>query len=269
MFTNLIESNSHVREFRRRSSFFLVTVAAYALILFAAGVAGVLTYDARVEAQTSDLTLLDWVPPVKPVTPDGPQPTHRPTKTRAASNAPVDPHINTPERIERIPPVDDLRVTPPAIGTTAPSSPPVEGPVNLTGRNADPPSAANERDGCATCPTPTTTPAVENRTPPVAETPRPTTLRVSAPVILAKALDLPKPAYPAIARQARIQGPVNVQVLIDESGRVISAQAVKGSAMLTKAAEDAARRARFTPTKLGDQAVKVQGVIIYNFVLHQ
>jgi protein TonB len=86
---------------------------------------------------------------------------------------------------------------------------------------------------------------------------------------LAKVLDLPKPAYPILAKQNRIQGPVNVQVLIDETGKVISAQAVKGSAMLTQAAVDAARRARFTPTKLGDQPVKVQGVIIYNFVLQQ
>ena len=70
-----------------------------------------------------------------------------------------------------------------------------------------------------------------------------------------------------IAKQARIQGPVNVQILIDETGRVISAQAVKGSAMLTKAAVDAALRARFTPTKLGDDPVKVSGVIVYNFVL--
>jgi protein TonB len=85
--------------------------------------------------------------------------------------------------------------------------------------------------------------------------------------MLAKVMDLPKPAYPIIAKQARIQGPVNVQILIDENGKVISAQAVKGNVMLTKAAEDAARRARFTPTMLGDVPVKVQGVIVYNFVL--
>jgi TonB family protein len=72
-----------------------------------------------------------------------------------------------------------------------------------------------------------------------------------------------------MAKRVGIQGSVNVQILIDETGKVVSAQAVKGSAMLTKAAEDAARRARFTPTKLGDQPVKVQGVIIYNFVLQQ
>jgi protein TonB len=265
MFSNLIESDSHVREFKRRSSFFLITVVAYTLILSAAGLIGILTYDATVEAQTSDLTVLDWIPPVKPVTPEGPQPT-RPDRPRSAANAPVDPHIRTPERIDRVPPIDDLRVTPTEIGTTAPSSPPVEGPVNQTGRNADPPSSANEREGCATCSGPPT-PAVESHTPPVVEPPKPTMLRVSPGVMLAKVMDLPKPAYPIIAKQARIQGLVNVQILIDENGKVISAQAVKGNVMLTKAAEDAARRARFTPTMLGDVPVKVQGVIVYNFVL--
>ena len=55
MFTNLIESASHVREFKRRSSFFLITVATYAVILFAAGIASVYAYDAQLEAQTSGL----------------------------------------------------------------------------------------------------------------------------------------------------------------------------------------------------------------------
>jgi len=78
---------------------------------------------------------------------------------------------------------------------------------------------------------------------------------------------LPIAQYPQIAKQAHIQGSVNVQILIDEDGKVISAHAVNGSAMLTRAAEDAARRARFTPTILNNQPVKVQGVITYNFVL--
>jgi len=78
---------------------------------------------------------------------------------------------------------------------------------------------------------------------------------------------LPQPPYPQIAKQAGVHGAVNVQILIDEDGKVISAHAVSGSAMLTRAAEDAARRARFTPTILNNQPVKVQGVITYNFIL--
>jgi len=67
MFTNLIESDSHRKEFKRRSSFFLATISAYALILCGAGVASIYAYDAHLEAQNTDLTLLSWVPPVKPV----------------------------------------------------------------------------------------------------------------------------------------------------------------------------------------------------------
>ena len=70
-----------------------------------------------------------------------------------------------------------------------------------------------------------------------------------------------------MAKQIRAQGPVNVQILVDEHGNVISAHAVNGHPALIHAAEDAARRARFTPTMLNNQPVKVQGVITYNFVL--
>ena len=78
MFTNLIESDSHRQEFKRRSSFFLATIAAYALILSAAGVASIYAFDAQLEAQSTDLTLLSWVPPIKLVVDhDLPQPTRR------------------------------------------------------------------------------------------------------------------------------------------------------------------------------------------------
>src|SRR2546421_4831802 len=78
MFTNLIESDSHRQEFKRRSSFFLATIAAYALILSAAGVASIYAFDAQLEAQSTDLTLLSWVPAVKPVADrERPQPPRR------------------------------------------------------------------------------------------------------------------------------------------------------------------------------------------------
>jgi len=73
--------------------------------------------------------------------------------------------------------------------------------------------------------------------------------------------------YPALAKQIKAQGPVNVQILVDEQGKVIMAQPISGHPTLTPAAKEAAMRARFTPTVLNGQAVKVQGVITYNFVL--
>jgi TonB family protein len=59
---------------------------------------------------------------------------------------------------------------------------------------------------------------------------------------------------------------VVVQVTIDENGSVIAAHAVSGHPLLQAAAVGAARQARFSPTKLSGQPVKVTGVIQYNFV---
>jgi outer membrane biosynthesis protein TonB len=60
---------------------------------------------------------------------------------------------------------------------------------------------------------------------------------------------------------------VNVQVLLDETGKVVSARAVSGSPILSPAAVNAAYQARFSPTLIGNQPVKVSGVIVYNFRL--
>ena len=81
-----------------------------------------------------------------------------------------------------------------------------------------------------------------------------------------KAISLPKPPYPPIAKAAHASGTVVVQVLIDENGAVVSAHAVSGHPLLQAVAVNAAKQARFSPTKLSGQPVKVTGVIQYNFV---
>jgi len=85
-------------------------------------------------------------------------------------------------------------------------------------------------------------------------------------VLNGKALELPRPAYPPIARAAHVSGIVAVQVLIDEKGNVVAAHAVSGHPLLLAVCVDAARQAKFSPTLLEDQPVKVTGVITYNFV---
>jgi TonB family protein len=89
---------------------------------------------------------------------------------------------------------------------------------------------------------------------------------ISGGVVNGKATNLPKPVYPAAAKAVRASGAVNVQVTIDETGNVISATAVSGHPLLRAAAVEAARQATFAPTMLSGQAVKVTGVIVYNFV---
>ena len=85
-------------------------------------------------------------------------------------------------------------------------------------------------------------------------------------VVNGKAISLPKPKYPADARAAHVSGTVVVQVLIDENGSVVSSRATSGNPLLVDAAEIAACSARFSPTLLSGQPVKVSGVISYNFV---
>jgi len=82
-----------------------------------------------------------------------------------------------------------------------------------------------------------------------------------------KATELPAAEYPAAAKAVRVSGTVSVQVTIDENGDVISASAVSGHPLLRAAATDAARLAKFSPTQLEGKAVKVTGVLTYNFVL--
>ena len=103
--------------------------------------------------------------------------------------------------------------------------------------------------------------------PPPAPKPTPRTIIISGGVLNGKAISKPSPAYPPIAKAARAEGVVTVQIVVDEEGKVISASAVSGHPLLQSAAVAAARQARFSPTLLEGQPVKVSGVITYNFVL--
>lgn len=81
-----------------------------------------------------------------------------------------------------------------------------------------------------------------------------------------RALELPKPSYPELARKAHVSGQVIVQLIIDTDGTVMKAAAVSGHPLLYGVSVEAARKSRFSPTKLDGKPVKVTGVITYNFV---
>src|ERR1051326_851296 len=103
--------------------------------------------------------------------------------------------------------------------------------------------------------------------PPPTPGPRPILKPISGGVLNGTAITLPQPTYPEPAKRSRVQGIVSVDVVLDESGKVISANASSGPAMLRDAAVQAALKARFSPTKLSGQPVKVSGVINYKFTL--
>ena len=92
------------------------------------------------------------------------------------------------------------------------------------------------------------------------------TANTGSPLLNGKAIALPQPAYPALARAARVSGTVTVQVVIDEQGNVTKAHAVEGHPLLHSVCVAAAREAKFSPTFLEGEPVRVAGVIQYHFI---
>jgi protein TonB len=109
--------------------------------------------------------------------------------------------------------------------------------------------------------------ALDSEPPP--PSPRPILKPVSGGVLNGTAITLPPPVYPEAAKRMRTSGVVSVDVVLDESGKVVSANATSGPSILREAAVQAALKARFSPTKLSGQPVKVSGVINYKFALVQ
>ncbi|MDQ3743687.1 MAG: energy transducer TonB [Acidobacteriota bacterium] len=105
--------------------------------------------------------------------------------------------------------------------------------------------------------------------PPLNQMPEATNLEdiVSGGVLNGRVISKPQPVYPLTAKQAHVQGTVIVQIVVDEQGNVLSAHAIQGPPLLRKAGEEAASKARFTPTLLCGRPVKVTGVITYHWVL--
>ena len=103
--------------------------------------------------------------------------------------------------------------------------------------------------------------------PPPSPGPKPILKPVSGGVLNGTAVNLPPPVYPEAAKRMRTQGVVSVDVILDETGKVVAANASSGPSILREAAVQAALKAKFSPTKLSGQPVKVSGVINYKFAL--
>jgi TonB family protein len=86
------------------------------------------------------------------------------------------------------------------------------------------------------------------------------------PTVIPNKASYPKPSYPPLARAAKASGTVKVQVIIDEEGHDIAAQAIEGHPLLYASSVAAAKSARFSPNKYKGQPAKVIGVLQYNFI---
>ena len=103
--------------------------------------------------------------------------------------------------------------------------------------------------------------------PPPSPGPKPILKPVSGGALNGTAVSLPPPIYPEAAKRMRVSGIVSVDVILDETGKVVAATASSGPTILRDAAVQAAMKAKFSPTKLSGQPVKVSGVINYKFAL--
>jgi periplasmic protein TonB len=260
MFDNLVESSSHKDDIARKGSFIGVTLLIYGVLIFAFFVAGIYWYDAHLGEMELELTTL--VAPV-PV----PQQQKEPEQKQEAKPVKVEQNVDV--RKELIADVAESRLPPKEISAKASDVPPVRRGVTTVLGSSDSNAQVAMPSGPGSG-TVVNAPARVNIAdePPPPEAPKPTPPRapISGGVLNGKAISLPKPAYPPIARAAHASGTVVVQVLIDENGSVVSAKAISGHPLLQAVAVGAARQAKFSPTKLSGQPVKVTGVIQYNFV---
>lgn len=264
MLDQLVESRSNAAENNRRSGF-LATVFVIMSVILISGVIYSL-FAKNFDMGGGDLELSDLVAPIPVEEAPPPKPeveekktVNADTRTEIIQNMMESPKV--PEKIsnevQKIPPRDPNRYTVQGDTNTNADNPPPPGrnmpPVDNSSSSSSDPAQAPPDTGAPPPPPP------PKASPPIPK-------QISGGVLNGKATSLPKPAYPPAARAVRASGAVSVQVLIDENGNVVSASAVSGNPLLRAAAVSAARGAKFSPTKLSGQPVKVSGVITYNFV---
>ncbi len=95
----------------------------------------------------------------------------------------------------------------------------------------------------------------------------PRRIRVGANVQQANLIYSPKPVYPPLAKQARIQGVVRLNAVVSKEGTVENLDAASGHPLLVPAALDAVRQWVYRPTLLNGEPVEVVTVVDVNFTL--
>jgi protein TonB len=79
----------------------------------------------------------------------------------------------------------------------------------------------------------------------------------------------PRPVYPPLAKQARIQGTVRFTAIIGRDGTIQNLTVVSGHPLLLAAAQSAVVQWRYKPTLLNGEPVEVVTQIDVNFTLNQ
>jgi TonB family protein len=139
-------------------------------------------------------------------------------------------------------------------------------------KGVDPPASGSTRPGASVSPEEKTLKVADQTSPEKGDvapsiTPSSKIIRLSTDELSGYATNRVTPNYPVEAKKARAQGPVQVEVTVSESGKVIEAKAVSGHELLRDAAVQAAKQWEFNTTEVSSAPVKLQGVLVFSFAL--
>jgi len=264
MFDHLVESQANTEDLKRKGGFLGLFTLGYVLLLSIVLIGSIVWYDAHLDSQNLELETLVApvpIPEVKVEQKQEEKPKQQDDNVDTRKQIMLDTSENTkpPEKISTE--KNEVKVVRKGVQVKL-------GSEDSDAANPNPSGGAPGTGMVGgNTPTPATMADDDKDLPPQTKpSPKPPPKTISGGVLNGKAISLPKPQYPQIARAAKASGTVVVQVTIDESGKVVSASAVSGHPLLKAAAVQAAYGARFSPTMLSGQAVKVTGQINYNFL---
>jgi protein TonB len=96
----------------------------------------------------------------------------------------------------------------------------------------------------------------------------PARIKQGGAVTAASIITQTRPAYPPLARQARIQGVVVLHAIIDKEGKVAQLEVISGHPLLVQSALDAVKQWRYKPTQLNGDPVEVDTTIQVTFTMN-
>ena len=92
-------------------------------------------------------------------------------------------------------------------------------------------------------------------------------IRVGGNVQESKLIKKIEPAYPELAKRARVQGVVILQVTVDEEGNVSEIRVLRGHPLLDDEATRAVKQWKYSPTLLNGEPVPVIATVTVIFNL--
>ncbi len=251
MFDNLIVSSGAQPHRHRRV--LAVSLALHGSVVFALLTVPLLCYQklpgTELVTGIFSIHLPDLPPPSPPPVPIDPVPT-RPAPASATHVVRLpDTMVPPPSLVPAVPGLAPLPATIPYLGEANGFSSPPSGIVG--GAPGIP------RDWVV--PTPTEPP------PPLRPIKEPQ--HVSSGVQAARLIRRVEPVYPDLARKARIEGAVMLQVRVDEEGNVADVEVLSGPALLRDAAVAAIQQWKYSPTILNGEPYPVLANVTVRFVL--